>query len=103
MIVRVLALAAAILTSTPLPAFAVPSRAAQAVYGENPAAGGYFQHDGLKLYYEVYGEGPPLLLIHGNGANIWSMKYQISFFSKHYRVIAMDSRTTDARTTRTAR
>jgi len=62
------------------------------VYGENPAAGAYFEHDGLKLYYEVYGQGPPLLLIHGNGANIWSMKNQIAYFSQRYRVIAMDSR-----------
>lgn len=65
---------------------------AHVVYGANPAAGAYFKHDGVKLYYEVYGDGPPLLLIHGNGASIWSMKNQIAFFSEHYRVIAMDSR-----------
>lgn len=62
------------------------------VYGANPSAGGTFQHDGVTLYYEVYGQGPPLLLIHGNGASIWSMKRQIAYFSRHYRVIAMDSR-----------
>ena len=62
------------------------------VYGSNPAAGAYFEHDGVRLYYEVYGQGPPLLLIHGNGANIWSMKHQIAYFSQHYQVIAMDSR-----------
>jgi pimeloyl-ACP methyl ester carboxylesterase len=62
------------------------------VYGSNAAAGGYFEHDGVRLYYEVYGQGPPLLLIHGNGADIWSMKHQIAYFSRHYRVIAMDSR-----------
>lgn len=62
------------------------------VYGANPAAGRYFVHDGIRLYYEVYGKGPPLLLIHGNGASIWSMKRQIAYFSQHYRVIAMDSR-----------
>jgi pimeloyl-ACP methyl ester carboxylesterase len=62
------------------------------VYGANPAAGAYFEHDGVRLYYEVYGTGPPLLLIHGNGASIWSMKHQIEYFSKHYKVIVMDSR-----------
>jgi pimeloyl-ACP methyl ester carboxylesterase len=46
----------------------------------------------VKLYYEVYGQGPPLLLIHGNGCSIWTMKYQIAYFRQHYRVIAMDSR-----------
>ena len=62
------------------------------VYGANPAAGGYVEHDGVRLYYEVYGEGPPLLLLHGNGASIWSMKHQIAYFRRHYRVIALDSR-----------
>jgi pimeloyl-ACP methyl ester carboxylesterase len=62
------------------------------VYGSNAAAAGSFEHDGVKLYFEVYGQGPPLLVIHGNGASIWSMKHQIEYFSRHYRVIAMDSR-----------
>lgn len=62
------------------------------VYGANPAAGSYFEHDGVKLYYEVYGKGPDLLMIHGNGASIWAMKSQITFFRRHYRVIVMDSR-----------
>lgn len=62
------------------------------MYGSNPAAAGSFVHDDVKLYYEVYGEGPPLLLIHGNGGSIWSMKHQIEHFRQQYRVIAMDSR-----------
>ncbi|HTV78103.1 MAG TPA: alpha/beta hydrolase [Steroidobacteraceae bacterium] len=64
----------------------------QFIYGSNPDAGGYFQHEGLKLYYEVYGAGPDLLLIHGNASSIWGMKPQIEYFSRHYRVIVMDSR-----------
>ena len=51
-----------------------------------------FTHDGVKLYYETYGSGEPLLLIHGNGASIASFKAQIEYFRKRYRVIAMDSR-----------
>ncbi len=39
-------------------------------YGANPAAGHTFTHDGVKLYYEVYGAGEPLLLVHGNGGSI---------------------------------
>jgi len=62
------------------------------VYGSNPSAGGYFEHDGVKLYYEVYGKGPDLLMIHGNAASIWALKSQIEFFRSHYRVIVMDSR-----------
>lgn len=39
---------------------------AQIPYGNNPAAGHYFKlKDGTRLYYEVYGEGKPFLLLHG--------------------------------------
>jgi pimeloyl-ACP methyl ester carboxylesterase len=61
-------------------------------YGANPAAGHTFTHDGVRLYYEVYGAGEPLLLIHGNGASIGSLSAQIAHFRKRYKVIAMDSR-----------
>ena len=76
------------------PAVAVPETpaAAPVKYGANEAAGATFVHDGVTLYYETYGEGEPLLLIHGNGASIGSFGAQIDFFKTHYRVIAMDSR-----------
>lgn len=61
-------------------------------YGSNSAAGRTFTHDGVKLYYEVYGTGDPLLLVHGNGGSISDLTAQIAFFRTRYRVIAMDSR-----------
>jgi pimeloyl-ACP methyl ester carboxylesterase len=61
-------------------------------YGSNPAVGKTFTHQGIKLYYEIYGSGEPLLLIHGNGESIASFKAQIDYFRRRYRVIAMDSR-----------
>ncbi len=61
-------------------------------YGSNSAAGKTFTHDGVKLYYEVYGAGQPLLLIHGNGSSISEMGTMIEHFRKRYQVIAMDSR-----------
>lgn len=61
-------------------------------YGNNPAAGKYQQVNGIKMYYEIYGTGAPLVLIHGNGASINSMREQIPYFSKNYQVIAVDSR-----------
>jgi len=63
-----------------------------AKFGSNPAVGKTFTHDGVKLYYEIYGTGEPLLLVHGNGSSIGELKAQIDHFRKHYRVIAMDSR-----------
>jgi pimeloyl-ACP methyl ester carboxylesterase len=56
-------------------------------YGDNPAAGQYVQINGIKLYYEVYGSGAPLLLIHGNGRGIKGWIPQIEHFSKSYKVI----------------
>ena len=31
-------------------------------------AGTYIEANGLRVYYEVYGEGEPMLLIHGGTA-----------------------------------
>ncbi len=61
-------------------------------YGANPLAGHTFNHDGVRLYYEVYGRGEPLLLVHGNGGSINDLGAQIAHFRKRYKVIAMDSR-----------
>jgi pimeloyl-ACP methyl ester carboxylesterase len=61
-------------------------------YGDNRAAGTITEVNGIKLYFETYGTGQPLLMIHANGGDINSMGYQIEAFSPHYRVIAADSR-----------
>ena len=61
-------------------------------YGANAAAGRTFVHDGVTLYYEVYGAGQPLLMVHGNGGSISDLRGQIAYFRKRYQVIAMDSR-----------
>jgi pimeloyl-ACP methyl ester carboxylesterase len=61
-------------------------------YGNNPAAGRYYNIRGIKMYCEVYGTGKPLLLIHGNGGSIRAFYKNIPYFSKKYMVIAVDSR-----------
>lgn len=61
-------------------------------YGNNPAAGHYQSVWGIRLYYEEYGKGKPLLLIHGNGGTIESFHKNIPYFAQRYRVIAVDSR-----------
>jgi pimeloyl-ACP methyl ester carboxylesterase len=61
-------------------------------YGNNPAAGKYAVVNGIRLYYEIYGEGQPLLLLHGNGGSIASKAPEIPIFAKKYKVIAVDSR-----------
>jgi pimeloyl-ACP methyl ester carboxylesterase len=71
---------------------AAPTLARAPHYGTNAAAGHTFVHDGVALYYEVYGNGEPLLLVHGNGGSIASLAAQIEYFRGRYQVIAMDSR-----------
>ena len=61
-------------------------------YGNNAEAGKYFNNNGVKIYYEIYGEGTPLILLHGNGGSIKSRSPFIGEFSKKYKVIAIDSR-----------
>ncbi len=61
-------------------------------YGNNEAVGKYVEINGAKIYYEEYGKGDPLLLIHGNGGSIKWMGNQIDYFKTRYRVIIADNR-----------
>lgn len=61
-------------------------------YGKNVKAGHYADIRGFKMYYETYGTGEPLLIIHGNGGSIADFNFQIPFFEKNYQVILADSR-----------
>jgi pimeloyl-ACP methyl ester carboxylesterase len=61
-------------------------------YGNNAAVGKYYNIRGIKMYCEVYGEGKPLLMIHGNGGSMEAFKKNVPFFSKNYKVILVDSR-----------
>jgi pimeloyl-ACP methyl ester carboxylesterase len=61
-------------------------------FGRNTAVGKYINTRGVNLYYEIYGEGEPLLLIHGNNGSMRSFFFQIDFFAEKYKVIAVDSR-----------
>ena len=37
-------------------------------YGDNVKIGKYAQAGDAKIYYEVYGKGSPILILHGGGA-----------------------------------
>ena len=53
---------------------------------------GYAPVNGIELYYAIYGEGPPLILLHGGLGNSEYFGSQIPVFAKQYTVIAVDSR-----------
>lgn len=52
----------------------------------------YFDNDGCQLHYEEYGQGKPLVLVHGLGSSTRDWEYQITELAAHYRVVAIDVR-----------
>jgi pimeloyl-ACP methyl ester carboxylesterase len=61
-------------------------------YGNNAAVSGTVKLSNAKLYYETYGQGEPLLLLHGNSQSIAAFEFQIADLSKKFKVIAVDTR-----------
>lgn len=52
---------------------------------------GYSEVNGLKMYYEIYGQGKPLVLIHGGGSTIQSNYGKvIPLFAEKRKVIAVE-------------
>ncbi|MEO7046885.1 MAG: hypothetical protein ABI091_16400, partial [Ferruginibacter sp.] len=52
---------------------------------------GYSEVNGIKMYYEIYGQGNPLVLMHGGGSTIQTTFGRvIQMLAKKYEVIAMD-------------
>jgi len=48
--------------------------------------------DGVRLFFEIRGEGPPLAMIEGWGYSRWMWFKQINHFSKKYTCIVFDNR-----------
>lgn len=46
----------------------------------------------ISLHYLEKGQGKPLILLHGNGEDNSYFVYQVAYFSRFYRVIAIDTR-----------
>lgn len=61
-------------------------------WGVSKTAGKFAAVNGIKLYYEIYGEGPPLVVLHGNGGSISNAGSHYPELVKKYKVIAIDSR-----------
>ncbi len=58
-----------------------------------PFQTGHFQSfDGTSVYYEVRGEGEPIVFIYGLACLINHWHFQIEHFSHHYQTIAFDIR-----------
>jgi len=46
----------------------------------------------INLYYEVAGQGDPIVFIHGLGSSARDWEYQVPFFAPRYRVVVFDVR-----------
>lgn len=62
-------------------------------YGNNPQAGRYVQSKDAKIYYEVYGTGQPIVLLHGGilGSTIEMAEF-IDSLKSSFQVIAISTR-----------
>ncbi|MBS2534542.1 alpha/beta hydrolase [Catenulispora sp. NF23] len=54
--------------------------------------GAYVDVDGLSMYYEVIGEGEPVVLVHGTGGTVESWYAQRELLPEWYRVYMLDCR-----------
>lgn len=54
--------------------------------------GGYVKANGVNTYYEVHGEGGPLLLLHGGTDTIESFREQTPALAKRFKVILPERR-----------
>jgi pimeloyl-ACP methyl ester carboxylesterase len=59
-----------------------------------PTGDGYVERDGIKIYYEVFGEGEPTVLLLPTWSIIHSRhwKMQVPYLARHCRVITFDGR-----------
>lgn len=64
--------------------------------------GHVIQADGVNVYYEVHGQGKPLLLLHAGTLTAEMWQPYLAAFAEHYRVITPDMRVMAGPTTRRA-
>jgi pimeloyl-ACP methyl ester carboxylesterase len=55
-------------------------------------SGTFESHDGTKIYYEVRGEGEPIVFVYGIACLMNHWRYQIDHFAKSHQVISFDLR-----------
>jgi pimeloyl-ACP methyl ester carboxylesterase/predicted glycosyltransferase len=78
-------------TATTMPAAAERAEQTRARY---PDTEGYVERDGVKTFYEVYGEGEPTILLMPTWSIVHSRswKMQIPYLARHFRVLTFDGR-----------
>lgn len=102
--IKMLALFAALLLAVPALADDHPARlryftqkpeavGSTTAYGANAAAGHFVRSGDARIYYEIYGEGPPLLVLHGGGpGSPYELGTMLDALRPHFKVIVVSSR-----------
>lgn len=74
-------------------AFQPPNVVNKIPYGNNPKAGHYVQANDARIYYEVYGKGQPVVLLHGGlfGSTV-EFSDIINKLKTNFQVIAISTR-----------
>jgi pimeloyl-ACP methyl ester carboxylesterase len=57
-----------------------------------PAEGHMASVNGMEMYYEIHGDGPPLVLLHGFFGWSGTFEQHIPELAPHFRIIAIDLR-----------
>src|SRR5579875_3461480 len=69
-------------------------QAAEQSRARYPDAEGYAERDGVRVFYEVYGDGDPTAFLLPTwsivSSRLW--KFQIAYLARHCRVITFDGR-----------
>jgi pimeloyl-ACP methyl ester carboxylesterase len=82
-------------TSTAAIALALGGPRAPADEPPQATSSGFFESDGLRIHYKIFGEGKPLILVHGWGADIernWVETGWVETLRPLRQVIALDVR-----------
>jgi 3-oxoadipate enol-lactonase len=52
----------------------------------------FASNKGVRIHYEVHGDGPPMVLVHANPFDRRLFMYQVASFSPYFRIVAVDIR-----------
>jgi hypothetical protein len=63
-------------------------------FGNNEMVGKYADVNGIKLYYEIYGSGQPLVILQGTTGSIGRVSHLYPELMKKYQIITVDNRGT---------
>lgn len=75
------------------PSFAAPGPAAPPAPAAYPMQEGYVDANGVLLYYKSFGQGPPLVVVHGGpgASHDYFLPYLIPL-ARHHRLVFLDER-----------